>query len=405
MAGGLLQLSAVGKQDVYLTSSPNHNFFKSVYHRYHNFALEEIKQSSIGEINFGKNFTTRIARRGDLVTYLALSFKLPALSIPSGSTYVGWTNNLSMALVKSAELLIGGNRIDKLYSIWMDIWDELAVNESIRDGQSRLIGKFETVSEVQTNATGITDYYLRLPFWFLNKPGLAIPLVALQYHDIELKIEFRDFSECVTFDGATPPTAVNFISGEVYAEYVYLEDKIRSKFAQQPHAYLITQTQLNGDRQTISTTGASGKSFNTLLDFNHPVSELNWVLVETDSINNNDWFNYSRRSDTSKQIDRARLLLDGQPRMDMRDELYFRLVQPVQFHTHSNNKHIYSYSFALDPESNVQPSGSLNFSRFDTVKLQLELRASNPETNLYVFAKNWNILIIRHGMAGLAYNN
>ena len=404
MTGGLLQLSAVGKQDIFLIGRPQFNWFKKVYRRYINFALEEIRQSTVGEINFGKRFHANISRSGDLVTGVALSFKLPALTIPAGSTYVGWTNNLAHALVKEAELEIGGNRIDKLYSVWMDIWDELTTTEDKRDGINRILGKFETASEVETNATEETDYYLPFPFWFYTEPALALPLLALQYHEVKVTIQLREFSEVVVFDGPTAPDAVNIISGGIFVQYVFLEDTERAKWAQNSHTYLITQVQ-QSDPQTIGAIGSSESNYKTRLAFNHVVKELVWVLVETDSIDNNDYFNYSRRSDTSEQINKARILVDGDERLEIRDEKYFRLIQPIRFHTHTVDKHIYVYSFALNPEADAQPAGGMNFSMFDSVELQLKMRASNPATNLYVYGTNFNVLIIKNGMASLAYTS
>ena len=137
--------------------------------------------------------------------------------------------------------------------------------------------------------------------------------------------------------------------------------------------------------------------------FNNPVSELVWVLVESLSLTNNDWFNYSKRSDTTNQITEAGILADGQDLVSFRTEDYFRLTLPIQYHTHGQSKHIYINSFALHPED-LNPSGSINFSRYDSVELQLRIKESNLETNLYVFAINYNLLVVKNGMAGLSWN-
>ena len=402
MTGGLLQLSAIGKQDVLLTGKPQTNFFKTVYKRHVAFAIESIRQTTVGFLDFGQKFEIEISRKADLIYGMYFCFNLPALSIPAGSTYVGWTDAIGHAIIEYVDLEIGGNRIDRQYGLWMDIWDELTTSESHRDAKNSMIGKFDDPSLLQTNAATATEYFVPLPFWFNLKASSSLPLVALQFHAVKLIFKLRPFSQCVTFDGGTPPTAVRITSGAVHVDYVYLEDSVRAKFAQESHILLIEQVQF--EEQINQQAVVSALKLKQTLTSNHPVKELVWVLIEQASLNNNDWFNFSRRADTTEQMVDAVLLLDGQERFEKRSEAYFRLVQPYQHHTHGIDKHIYVYSFGLTPED-IQPSGTMNFSRFDSVELQVTIRAGNPETNLNTFATNYNLLVIRNGMANVLFSS
>lgn len=405
MTGGTLQLNGFGKQDVYLTGKPSINHFRYVYRQYVNFAIEQIRQTPVGEVNFGRKFSVYISRSADLLSNVSFVFKLPALSIAAGSTYTGWTNNLASTIVKQVELEIGNQVINRLYSVWLDIWDELTTDESHRDANNLRLGKFDDITATQTNATADNYYSITIPFYFNKHPELALPLLALKYSDVKVNIELREFQECVTYDGATAPTAVNMTYGIVYGEYVYLDPRILPEYLNAPgFIYLIRQVNLNNNApQVIAATGTSVRNIKQQLAFNNPVSELVWVLVESLSLTNNDWFNYSKRSDTTNQITEAGILADGQDLVSFRTEDYFRLTLPIQYHTHGQSKHIYINSFALHPED-LNPSGSINFSRYDSVELQLRIKESNLETNLYVFAINYNLLVVKNGMAGLSWN-
>lgn len=401
MAGGILQLEATGIQDQVFIKSPQVNYFKSVFKRYHNFAFQEIEQTIKGVVDFGKVLEIPISKKGDLLTKMCFNFKLPALTIPVGSSFVGWTNNIGNVLIEEAELMIGGQKIDKLYSVWCEIWDELTTSFDHQNSQYPLLGKYETVIELQTNASSETEYTVYLPFWFHSHPGLAIPLVSLQYHEIVVRLTLRDFDKLVIFDGATAPSDVKITFGKFFVEYVFLEDVLRAQFAKELHVYLIHQIQFTG-KESIPLTSSQTVNYRTKLTFNNRIKSLYWVLIESDSEDNNDWLNFSRRSDTSHQITEARIITDGQEREMYRDEKYFRLIHPSKFHSHSSNKHIYMYSFSKYPESD-QSSGALNFSQFDSVYLELTIRDNNPISSLHVFGLTENFLIFNNGMSALAY--
>jgi len=365
MGGGLLQLVAYGAQDVYLTGNPQITFWKVVYRRHTNFSMEAIEQSFNGSPRFGSRVTAQISRNGDLIHRMWLQLELPALT--EGSAYV---DKAGLALIKSVELEIGGQKIDKHYGEWMHIWNELSLPVGKQDGYSKLVGEGGAAATL----------YVPLEFWFCRNPGLALPLIALQYHDVKVNIEFED-SATVLASGAT---AGGNIDARLWVDYVFLDTDERRRFSQMSHEYLIDQLQFTGDESTLN---------NIKLSFNHPVKELVWVLKAENAA----------KLQYNGNMESAKLQLNGHDRFAERPAAYFELVQPFQHHENVPiSKNIYVYSFALKPEEH-QPSGTLNMSRIDTAALKLTGATANATAK--VFATNYNVLRILSGMGGLAYSN
>jgi len=181
MGGGLMQLVAYGAQDVYLTGDPQITFFKVVYRRHTNFALESIEQTFTGSTDLGKSVSCVISRNGDLVSGVHLQVVLPRL-VDDDHCYCPGVGH---ALIQSAEIEIGGQKIDKHYGEWLDIWDELTQSSEKADGYNAMVGK------ELTPHTGGEYLYIPLQFWFNRNPGLALPLIALQYHEVRFAIKFR----------------------------------------------------------------------------------------------------------------------------------------------------------------------------------------------------------------------
>ena len=403
MGGGLMQLVAIGAQDVHLTGEPQISFFKVVYRRHTNFSMESIEQSFNGTAKPGSRVTCTISRNGDLVTNMWLEVTLPKENATSNVHY--YVNSVGHALIEYVELEIGGQRIDKHYGEWLEIWSELTLPEEKRHGFKEMIGRrdaYGTTSKLESN-----ELFIPLQFFFCRNPGLALPLIALQYHEVKLNIKFRDGKKL-----DTDHEVKDFDSVKLYVDYVYLDTEERQRFAQMSHEYLIEQLQHTGVEST--------KSDQVRLNFNHPVKELVWTVRRTadaevlefgnvadlgsyqDSGNVLD-FPFAKPADES--FDFAKLQLNGHDRFTERKAAYFRLVQPYQHHTRVPNKHIYSYSFALNPEAH-QPSGTCNFSRLDNVTLNLKgLSEKSDEGELLVYAVSNNILRITSGMGGLAYSN
>ena len=394
MGGGLMQLVAYGAQDVYLTGNPQITFFKVVYRRHTNFACESIEQTFNGSAEFGRKVTATISRNGDLITNVYLQATLPNLG-DSGAKYC---NSVGHALMKTIELEIGGQRIDKHYSEWLELWSELSLPEEKKVGYSEMVGKKETTGDLFSG--GIL--YVPLVFFFNRNPGLALPLIALQYHEVRVVIDFRKLNELIHGDQNNVPAGIDGLNASLYVDYVYLDTDERRRFAQVSHEMLIEQLQFTGDE----SIGANQSNQKIRMNFNHPVKELVFVVQDDAKIDKNDYFNFAADDNgvVVDPLESAKILLNGHDRFSERPGSYFRLVQPYQHHTRVPKKHIYVYSFALKPEEH-QPSGTCNFSRINNATLVLKLRENLPASKVKIFAVNYNVLRIISGMGGLAYSN
>ena len=395
MGGGLMQLVAYGAQDVYLTSDPQITFFKAIYRRHTNFSVESIAQVFNGTAGFGRKATVTVSRNGDLITNAFLEVKIPALS-----SDWKWVNNVGHRLIEEVELEIGGQRIDRHYGEWLDIWTELTMSEDKKAMfDSNMIGR--NALHTSTDGTAKT-LYIPLHFFFNRNQGLALPLIALQYHEVKINFTFRPVSELVYYvgsaDSAPAAPSVSEPSMSLYMDYVYLDTDERKRFATSTHELLIEQLQFTGDE-----TAAKNGSYR--LNFNHPVKELVWVVHHprsTGATDDGNPFNYG----AVEAVTDANLQLNGHDRFDKRKGSYFRLVQPYQHHTRIPDKNIYVYSFAVKPEEH-QPSGTCNFSRIDNATLKLTIPASavTAGAKVKIFATSVNVLRIMSGMGGLAYSN
>ena len=435
MGGGLMQLVAYGAQDIYLTGNPQITFFKVVYRRHTNFAVESIEQTFNGTADFNKRVTATISRNGDLIQQMYLEVVLPVVTNAATSTSNVWTYGVGNALIKQAEIEIGGQLIDRQYGDWMNIWTELTIPAGKRTGYDNMVGNKMTGNTQQGGGISniiATRLYVPFQFWFNRNPGLALPLIALQYHEVKLNLELRPSTDLLNVTVAAT-TIPSITTCKLYVDYVYLDTDERRRFAQVSHEYLIEQVQFTGT-ETI-TSGSANK--NVTLNFNHPVKELIWAHTTTVhatsgvAAGNNKWFNYSSDNSTGKDSFTTGLLqLNGHDRFSLRFSDYFRKVQNYEHHTRvprvgadlagtngddvvgSFRQYIYSYSFALSPEEH-QPSGTCNFSRIDNAVLQLGygtdstagFTPTNTGMNLNIYAVNYNVLRIMSGMGGLAYSN
>ena len=415
MGGGLLQLVAYGAQDVYLTGNPQITFFKVVYRRHTNFAIESIQQTFNGTAAFGNTVNITVSRNGDLINRTYLQVTVPALT-ETDRAKESYVNYFGLKLLSQVTVEIGGQQIDKHYSDWMYIWNELSLPVGKRHGYNMMVGADgKSLSEKKTTALSPTagangektTLYIPLEFWFCRNVGLALPLIALQYHEVKIKIQFEEFSKC--FTGTTSGFAQakedlgNSLDATVWIDYIFLDTDERRRFAQLSHEYLIEQLQFTGQE-----TMDSGSGNRYRLNFNHPCKELIWVAKPTTST---VWYNYTT-TDTiddatlqpsgANPIAKSLLQLNGNDRFAERDGSYFNFVQPFQHHSNIPlNKGINVYSFALKPEEH-QPSGTLNMSRIDTAVLSMN---SSSAGNVNIYAVNYNVLRIMSGMGGLAYSN
>ena len=490
MGGGLMQLVSYGAQDVYISGNPQITFWKILYKRHTNFAVESIEVTFNGQADFNKRVTAIINRNADLMYKTYVQVVLPEVNIATGGNF-RWTHYIGHRLIKQVEVEIGGQRIDRQYGDWMQIWTQLATEAGTTRALDAMIGNTPDICLLKNSAvSGITvplntpcsanettmsctpyagtpakTLYIPLQFWFCRNPGVAIPLIALQYHEVRINVDFETQPNCcyiLAGNGVTVNVG-SIAAASLYVDYCYLDTEERRRFAQQSHEYLIEQVQYTGAE---SITSSSNK---IQLNFNHPVKELFWV-VQRDSfvdcsangVANVTYygvqpFNYSDdfdpsvlllsgltndstdqpttstttpstlsyggssnyllakllvdadvRCDGKNPVEVAKLQLNGQDRFTEREGSYFDKVQPYQHHSRCPSTGINCYSFALRPEEH-QPSGTCNFSRIDKATLQLTVSINTVKdqrtAQVRVYALNYNVLRVMSGMGGLAYSN
>jgi hypothetical protein len=399
MGGGLMQLVAYGAQDIYLTGNPQITFFKVVYRRHTNFSMESIQQTWNGTVGNGSRASATISRNGDLVMGLHLQVGAGAL------TGAKACQNPGSSLIDEVELEIGGQKIDKHYGHWLENWAQLTVpNPGMKTAiqgigdSGNAIGTLHQLTTLQGGVYGVgtatdVDQYIPLQFWFCRNPGLALPLIALQYHEVKLYLTFASLTAGPTISDSTGGGI------KLWADYVYLDTDERRRFAQVSHEYLIEQV------QHFQASASSSIDLN----FNHPVKELIWSGVggaASDAA--------SVATPTAITAGTSFILkLNGHDRFASRPLTYFTRKQVLDYHSGPGGIQAYGsnvgklqdsiavYSFALKPEEH-QPSGTCNFSRIDNA----QLTSTGSLTGDYnIYAVNYNVLRIMSGMGGLAYSN
>ena len=410
--GGLLQLVALGKQDVFLTGNPQMTWFKMVYRRYTNFAIEAQPMYFDGTPDFGKRITCLVPRRGDLLSQLILEVELPALYLTNG-TAVSYVNSIGHVLIQEISIEIGEQEIDRQNGEGMEIWSNYTTPFDKQSGFYNMIGKVDGYSPPTLN--GPLKLYIPLRFWFCKNPGLALPLIALQYHPIRINVTLAPLSNLFYTSALTSPLCTNLevkpaniTSLMLYGDYIYLDVDERRRFVSSAHEYLIEQVQYT----SIIPIAPGASSGSLRLEFNHPIKELFWYIQRDDMLRYHEFYNYSsigiyESGTRTDMLANAVLQLDGYDRFQVRDAGYFRLVQPWQYHTVIPEKlFLYSYSFALRPED-VQPTGSMNASRMDSIILQVNINPAliNTLGNLHskVYATNLNVLRIADGYGGVVF--
>lgn len=453
MGGGQIQLAAIGPQDIYLTGNPQITYFKAVYKRHTNFAIETVALFA-NNMDFGRTPEIEIPITGDLISDIHIELKLPQLHQTTHgsvtSTYASYVDGIGNALIKSVELRIGGSPIDKQYGEWLDIWGELNVKPENRKTYDIMVGNTYPSDDSDPEnfkSRSQISLYIPLRFWFNNNPGLAIPIIALQYHKITLQFEFEEVKHLIRSNVTitTPKdnsgNDLKFLNPKLLVDYIYLDTDEKRRFTQVSHEYLIETIQ-HIDSILIQP---NTELINLDLTFNNPVKYIVWVIQNANFLKHDSGVNasitgdandfkrkncgnqklrYSNLANIEGKYDNfktAKIQINGYDRIAEKNADYFRLVQNQQFMGCTPSKYIYSYSFALNANKH-QPSGTCNFSRLDDANLNLVFdtktqalnknSATTPalyigqiqqEREIKIYAMNYNILRIMGGTAGLAY--
>lgn len=411
-----MQLVAYGAQDIYLTGNPQITFFKVVYRRHTNFSTEDIDQTFNGTVGFGKKVSCIVSRNGDLIKEAFLEVTMASSGTGPGGASGPTSFFPGEAFINTVQLEIGGQQIDQHYSDWLHMYGELFRTSEASVAYKRLVD-FDGYEP-----TGfIKRFYVPLIFFFNRNTGLALPLIALQYHEVRISFTFEGTTimSSAGIDTTVTPQATLWIS------YVYLDTDERRRYAQVSHEYLIDQLQFTGG-ETVAPSSTNKASHNIRLNFNHPVKFLAWNF-NGGSSSPLGWYsgnvaNVGHSVEAASLLYQAKLQLNGHDRFSTRSGSYFNRVQPFQTLNSAPNAGIYLYSFALRPDEH-QPSGTCNFSRIDNATLNLTLRVANATavssvktedyttsdnlrlTTLNVYAVNYNVLRIMSGINVLVSAN
>tara|TARA_B100000405_G_scaffold300035_1_gene259164 strand:- start:4017 stop:5078 length:1062 start_codon:yes stop_codon:yes gene_type:complete len=353
MSGGIAQLVAVGAQDAHLVGSPEVSFFRSTYRRHTNFSQTCERQVIQGNVNNNGMSTVRFERKGDLLNYVYLA---PYVVADADTEPVAdWT-----AVISKVELLIGGQVVDTQDSTYSTL---IAPTLSATNYSKSVAG------DLYGGANNEKFYPLR--FSFCENWQSALPLVALQYHDVELRI---------TWGGSASNWGWN-----VYANFAYLDTDERAALSSGSFDMLMTQTQKS----------IASKSLIQELNYNHPIKYIAAASGSAMSILN--------------KANKLKIQING---TDIGDYKFadpnFTSV-PLYYHTSNSGlkgANLFFVPFCLDA-AKLQPTGSLNFSRLDSARIQSTGHAGAGAGHFDedIYAVNYNVLRIENGMAGLLYSN
>lgn len=464
-----MELVAHGVQDLYLIGNPQKTFFKSVYNRYTNFARESIRQTFDGDINFGKTITSKLERHGDLLHRILVEVDLPLIESTNGNAiswvnsighsiidevevqiggttidkqYGEWLEIWSELTLDNSQKDNYNNMISKYDSfttetgpitvfIPLQFWfcrniglslplvalqyHDVKINIKFRDFDqmwtwgpnnnytaSKSNAIVTTTTGPEFDSTDIGKYI----YWEDGVADEIISLVSGQPRQVTVASAGGRSSQTIyTKPNDTPAKTYSITDARIFCDYIFLDTNERKKFAQSPHSYLIDQLQFDTNNSYL-------KGANTMkidLGFNLPVKELVWVSQLTRYVEDNDHFNFSDTVDPlatkDDPITDCLIKFNGADRFEERKSKYFRLVQPYYHHTSGPSSHIYSYSFGIDSENSEQPNGAANFSRIDNKDLNLTFKTGLTDSNVRVYALNYNLFIVREGMGGVLYSD
>ena len=422
-SGANVQITQFGLANKYLTANPDSTFFKSVYRQHTNFALQpiEVTFGGSGSQDLNDENIIDIPPFGDLVKQIYLRVTLPEIVLTGGApanVVPVWANSTPQAILESAELIVGGQVIQRITGEYCYLQSELRTNEALYPALQEISNRKSSISDLKTR--GIT--YMPLYFYFHWHPSLAIPAIALFHQDIKISVKFRPMNELIQSwgDGVANQDILPFVDTAAmdkirftpFVEYVFLDGPERQRFRSgEELTYLIEQTQ---NEHLIDNEYQSGDIYIHDMKFKQLVKELYFVSqntanVATVSNGGNDWFNFENTvitDNTSYQVDTCEIVFDGRIKIqeDVGENKYYQCLQPMYYHTRAPMKNIYTYSFALHPEQ-AQPTGSVNFSRLRSSQLRFKFfnTDAGQERDVHVHATSMNIFKIANGIGGLLF--
>ena len=374
MSGALIQLVSKGVQDIYLTSDEGHSFFRTKFTRHTNFSQAPKFIKTITD----SDTSITIPVLGDVIN--GLWFEADSNSNDNIASNLFYNSTI--------DLFIGGQKVDSQhFDYYSEIWPNY------------LADTYNKSQELNNKASLSNKYFVPLHFFFCDHKAF-LPLVALQSHQVEIRI---------TFDQATLAVIpASEKKATMYGNYLYLDTEERESLTKRTLDFVITQTQrvefpLNSVTDNIADSGG----YNTLdiSSFNHPVKSL--------------FFGFGT-SQTNPAVDRftfktADMYINGTPLLENMSPVYFHTAQNYYKSTYGKTyfnmpshsptlTRYFAYHFCLNA-SDYNPSGSCNFSRLDNAKLVIRGAEAVDRPYMYVYAVNYNVLRIKDGLAGILFGN
>ena len=422
-SGASVQIAQFGVENQFLTVDPSSTFFKSVYRQHTNFALQPIKVTfgGSGSQDLNDENVIDIPPFGDLIKQIYLKVKLPEILLTGGApadVKPVWTNGTPEAILEWAELVVGGQVIQRITGEYNYIQSELRTNAALYPALQQTSNRQSSISDLKTD--GIV--YMPLYFYFHWHPSLALPTIALFHQDIKIRVQFRPLNQLIQSwgDGVAnedilpyvDTASMDAIKFVPFVEYIFLDGPERQRFRSgEQLTYLVEQMQ---DEIIRSSVYVNETSYLHNVNFKQMVKELIIVVQNTSNVatisnGGNDWFNYENTiitDNTSYQIDTCEILLNGEIKLgqDVGENKYLQCMQPMQHHTRVPMKNIYTYSFALSPED-AQPTGSCNFSRIRTSQVRLKFieTGAAQARDVRIYATSMNIFRVGNGICGLVF--
>lgn len=388
---GRLRLAATGVQDQWLTGDPQFSYFLMNFRRHTKFSVDYIESQFDGDLTFGKTITCRIPNdKGDLVKNLNLK-----VTLDDPSTGYEWSPSVISHLIESAELLIGGQTIQKLTGEYIYMHQQLYNTDDDTDQTVYFLN-----SHGNTIAySGDYNYFIDLPFYFYRNSSLSIPTCALTKQIVEVRIKLRPLSELVS--GANPENAIATLKKiAIDTEFVFLTDRERDYLMSRPIDYVITQLQMS---KFVMKAGENTKS--VMLNFSHPVKELFFVSQSEKAVRDNHPNRYNTISNVKLRFNNE-LVFDRDRKFLVYEQALKYHISPPEYVAATNYKQseFSMYSFALNPEM-YYPTGQVNMSRIVHKLLTIEIDPINSidDNKTRVYALNFNILRVNAGLAGLKF--
>jgi hypothetical protein len=458
MAGGLMQLVASGAQNQYVSSGNEMSFWQQNFRRPTNYSMESVRQTFITKpvLEYGgrSTFTCRVGRVADLLANVYFSFQLP--DIYSDEKYrFQWIKNVAQYMIYSYSIRVDTTLIDQSYGEWMDIWNDLTLPTSKKTTFDRMTGNVQEFTNpvtlnpkviIENNQISYTYYptatsntpsikgrrfVLPLNFWFTRNTALALPLVAMQYQQVEITLELRGANELYQiYDEVTdlyyspegyraipgnsdaPVLISNFtrfggggpnnidLDGYLECNYIFLDEHERRMIATKQLDYLIERV-YRSDFDGVRSIGTLD------LTLSNPVKEIVFITRRGDVAKYNTWSNFTATNPENNAypiLKTAKFIWNGLDRLEEKPAYYFNQIQAFEYHTGSPREGIYPYAFSVLPEKTV-PSGFFNASMVSKIQLYVTMNDINEEYEVVVYSLYWNVFRIMGGQGSMVFAN